>query len=92
MAEEVTSTVKTASDGMVTIAVERYEELLSKAAEKPPVVHQNVIRNVKEVVKTPEVAASDNKVWGGSLIGIGAGLFVVGAIRYFVGVRQAAKL
>ena len=35
----VTSAVKTASDGTVKIAVEKYNELLEKAAVKPPVIN-----------------------------------------------------
>lgn len=83
MADEATTTtvnaVKTASDGTVKIAVERYNELLEKAAEKPPVINKTVIN------KTAEMVAQDHRVWGGTFMGVGAALFVVGALRYKAG-------
>lgn len=85
MGEEVSSTVKKTSDGMVKITLEAYQELLSKAAEKPPVIHRTVH-------KTPEVAASENKVWGVSMMGLGAAFLIVGAVRFGIGVKQTAKL
>lgn len=91
MADEVESTVKTTSDGLVSITVEKYDELLRKAEQKPPVI-QNVTRNVQEVIKTPEMAAHDNKVWGITFLGIGAGLVLVGAIRLKVGINQTKEL
>lgn len=92
MAEEVSSTVKTSSDGSVKLSKEAYDILMAKAAEKPPVIHEEVIRNVQKVVKTPEVAASDNKMWGASLFGLGVALVVIGGARFYIGVRQAAAL
>lgn len=85
MGEEVSNTVKTVSDGTVNITVEKYHELLSMAAEKPPIIHRTVH-------KTPEVAASENKAWGVTMIGMGAALLALGAMRFRVGVKQAAKL
>jgi hypothetical protein len=85
MGEEVTSIVKATSDGKVVITLEAYQDLLAKAAEKPPVVHRTVH-------KTPEVAASENKAWGVTMMGLGAALVALGAVRFSVGVKQAAKL
>jgi hypothetical protein len=80
-AEEVTtniSEVKTASDGMVKISIELYNDLVAKA-NKPSVINRTV------VVKTAEMAAKDYRMMGGGLMGIGAGLFMVGARLYFAG-------
>lgn len=85
MGEEVSNTIKTTSDGSVKISLEAYQELQAKAAQKPPVIHRTVH-------KTPEVAASENKAWGVSMMGVGAALLIFGAIRFNVGVKQAAKL
>lgn len=83
MPDEVTSTtteaVKKMSDGTVKISVERYEDLLQKAAAKPPVINK--------IIKTAEMAAEDNRLWGGTLMGLGASLFVVGALRYRAGMN-----
>jgi hypothetical protein len=80
MANETTTVnaVKTASDGTVKIAVEKYNELLQKAAEKPPVI-TNVIN------KTAEMLAAEHRAWGGTFMGLGAAFFVVGAFRYKAG-------
>lgn len=96
MSDEVeatsTQTVKKVSDGTVNIAVEKYNELLQTIADQkgsinglreslnrlrnePPVIHRTT------VVKTPEMQARDNLVWGNTLMGVGASLFVVGALR-----------
>jgi hypothetical protein len=78
---EETSTineVKKTSDGSVKISVERYEELLKKAAEKPPVVNRTVL-------KTDEMIAKELRAWGGGLMGLGASLFVIGAFCYNAG-------
>jgi hypothetical protein len=98
MADEVTniSEVKTASDGMVKITVEKYNELLEtiaeqkslknklndrlqKALNEPPVVNRTT------VIKTDEMVAGENRVWGGTLMGVGASMFIVGALRYKAG-------
>lgn len=98
MADEVTtsSEVKTASDGMVKITVEKYNELLEtiadqknstsrlndrlqKALNEPPVVNRTT------VIKTDEMVAGENRIWGGTLMGVGASLFIVGAFRYKAG-------
>jgi hypothetical protein len=81
MPDEVTniSEVKTTSDGSVKISVEKYEELLAKAARKPPVVNQTT------VVKTAEIAAKEYRVWGGTFMGLGASMFIIGAVLYNAG-------
>jgi hypothetical protein len=100
MADEVSSTtveaVKTASDGTVKIAVEKYNELLEKITDQkgsidrlkeqlyearnaPPVINRTVVN------KTAEMLAEEHRVWGGTLMGLGAAFFVVGAFRYKAG-------
>ena len=81
MPDEVTniSEVKTTSDGSVKISVEKYNELLAQAARKPPVINQT------EIIKTAEIAAREYRMWGGSLMGLGAAMFTVGALLYRAG-------
>jgi hypothetical protein len=80
MAEEVTNLheVKTASDGSVKISVEKYEELLRKST-RPTTINRS------EVIKTAEMAARDYRMWGGSFMGLGASMFIVGAFLYKAG-------
>jgi hypothetical protein len=91
MPDEVTniSEVKRSSDGNVTITVETYNDLLKKIADqkglisslnqRPPVINRTT------VIKTAEMAAKEYRMWGGSLMGIGATMFVVGAALYRAG-------
>lgn len=100
MSDEVSTTtvnaVKTLSDGSVKLSVEKYNDLIEKIAEQkgsierlnqllykarsePPVINRTVIN------KTAEMVAEDHRRWGGSLMGLGAAFFVVGALRYKVG-------
>ena len=81
MPDEVTniSEVKTSSDGTVKISIETYNDLLAKAALKPAVINRTTIN------KTAEMAAKEYRMWGGSLMGIGATMFVVGAVLYRAG-------
>jgi|tagenome__1003787_1003787.scaffolds.fasta_scaffold20690873_1 hypothetical protein len=72
--------IKTASDGTVKISIEKYNELLQKAATKPQVINRT------NVIKTTEMLAQENRVWGNTLIGVGASLFLVGIFR-----RKAAN-
>jgi hypothetical protein len=74
-----TNTVKTASDGTVKIAIEKYNELLEKAAAKPPVINRTT------VIKTAEMLAKEHQAWGVSFMGLGAGMFVVGVLRFMAG-------
>lgn len=74
-----TNTVKTASDGTVKIAVEKYNELLAAAAAKAPVINRTT------VVKTPEILAGEHRAWGATFMGMGASVFVVGACLYKAG-------
>lgn len=85
MADEVINTVKSSSDGAVTITVERYQELLDKAAEKAPIIYRTVH-------KTAAIAAADNRAWGAVLMGFGTSFLVIGGIMYAVGRHQAANL
>lgn len=80
MAEQkiTTDTVQTVSDGVVKISIEKYEELVAKAAEKAPVIN-------KTVVKTAEMLAQENKAWGGTFMAVGAVMFAVGALRFKAG-------
>jgi hypothetical protein len=73
------SEVKTTSDGSVKISVETYNDLLAKAAVKPAVINRTTVN------KTAEMAAKEYRMWGGSLMGIGATMFVVGASLYRAG-------
>jgi hypothetical protein len=81
MPEEVTNIneVKRSSDGSVKISVETYNDLLAKAVAKPAQINRTT------VIKTAEMAAKEYRVWGGSLMGIGATMFVVGAAIYRAG-------
>jgi len=93
---ETVETLKTASDGFVKIAIEKYNEMTETIADQkvsisglnqqitrlrnePPVINRTVVN------KTAEMAAQDNRVWGGTLMGLGASMFVVGAFRYMAG-------
>jgi hypothetical protein len=80
MGDEVSTTtteaVKKVSDGKVEITVEKYHELLEKAAVKPPVINRTVVN------KTTEMLAQEHRAWGGTLMGLGVSFFVVGAFRY----------
>jgi hypothetical protein len=100
MPEEVSSTtiesVKRLNDGMVKIPIEKYDELVEKisaqqlelersrtrlrdALAEPPVINRTT------VIKTDEMVARENRVWGGTFMGMGAAFFIVGAIRYRAG-------
>jgi len=100
MAEEAINiqSVTTASDGTVKLSIEKYNELLetvasqkgsisslrdqvTKLQNQPPVVNRTVVE------KTPEMLAQENKVWGGTFMGLGASMFVVGAFRFWRGVN-----
>lgn len=100
MADEVSSTatetIKTASDGTVKIAVEKYNEMLEKIAEQKGSISDLSARlskalseppviNRTVINKTAEMVASENRTWGGTFMAIGAPLFVVGALRYKAG-------
>jgi hypothetical protein len=80
MPEEVSNIneVKTSSDGNVKISIETYNDLIAKA-NKPPVINRTT------VVKTPEMAAKEYRVLGGTLMGLAAPLFTVGAALYKIG-------
>lgn len=85
MAEEVTNTVKTSSDGMVKITLEKYQELLELAQAKPPVIHRTVHR-------TPEIQAKDNVQLGATVLLIGLGCVAAGALKLSTGLRQLKGL
>lgn len=78
-ATTTTETVKTASDGTVKIAIEKYNELLEKAAAKPPVINRTVVN------KTARMLAQENRAWGTTLVLGGMAMVVVGAIRFAAG-------
>jgi len=94
-AHETVETIKTGSDGTVKIAIEKYNELLETIAnQKVSILDLNgrltralnappINRTIIE--KTPETAAQDHRVWGGTLMGLGASMFVVGALRFRAG-------
>jgi FtsZ-binding cell division protein ZapB len=96
MADEATTTqtVKTASDGSVQIAVEKYNELLETIADQKGSINRlreslNRLQNEPPVMinrtvvnKTDEMLSQEHRAWGGTFMGLGASLFVVGALRY----------
>lgn len=84
MAEEVSNVteIKTASDGTVKISVEKYNELLEKAATKPPVINRTYVN------KTDEMLAKECRLWGIGLMGLGASLFSVGVILFRAGISR----
>lgn len=91
---EVTKT----TDGQVKISIEKYDELLEKVADQkgtisdlrsrlhkatnePPVINRTVVN------KTAEMLADERRVWGGTCMGLGASLLVVGAFIYRAGTK-----
>ena len=85
MAEEASNIheIKTTSDGFVKITVEKYNELVEKAAIKPPTINRTVVN------KTAEMLAREHRAWGGTFMGLGASLFVVGAVLYKAGLSKS---
>lgn len=92
----VTETVKTASDGMVKITVEKYNEMLETVASQkgsisnlreqltqlrnePPVINQTIIN------KTPEMLSREYRALGSTFMGLGASMFVIGALYFRAG-------
>lgn len=95
-ATETVETIKTNSDGTVKIAIEKYNELLetialqkssigglnerlNRALNEPPVINRTVVN------KTPEMLAQEHRVWGGTLMGLGASTFIIGVLRFRAG-------
>jgi len=93
---ETVESIKMASDGTVKIAIEKYNELLetiasqkgsisslrtqlNQARSEPSVINRTIVE------KTPEMAAQDNRMWGGTLMGAGVAMFIVGALRFRAG-------
>lgn len=101
MPEETTTTineVKATSDGNVKLSVEKYNDLLetiadqkvsigrlneqlTRARNEPPIINRTVVH------KTDEMVAKDYRMWGGGLMGLGATMFVVGALCYKAGLK-----
>lgn len=84
MAEEVSniSEIKTTSDGIVKISVEKYNDLLERAARKAPVINQTIVN------KTEEMVAQELRIWGGGLMGLGASVFIIGAVIFKAGLSK----
>lgn len=95
---EVTTTeaVKKLSDGTVKVSLEKYEEMVAKIADQTGVIRNlnetlNKLRNEPPIInrtivqKTAEMAAQDNRIWGGTLMGLGVSCFTIGALRYKIG-------
>jgi len=91
---ETVETLKTASDGTVKLAIEKYNELVEKVAEqketirslnarlneaRAPVINRTVVN------KTAEMVAEDHRVWGATFMGTGAILLGIGAFRFRAG-------
>lgn len=85
MAEHTTQIVQNVSDGTVTIALEKYQEMLAAAAEKAPIY-------VTTVQKTAAMVSNDNKAWGAVFIGGGLALTALGAGLSILGYAQAKAL
>lgn len=98
MGDETTTVnaVKTASDGTVKIAVEKYNELLETVADQKgsisglkeqlrKAVNEPPVINRTVVNKTAEMLSQEHRAWGGTFMGLGAAFFVVGALRYKAG-------
>ncbi len=88
--------IKTASDGTVKISVEKYNELLEKVAEQKgsigrlnerlsKALNEPPMINWTSVSKTDEMLSRENLLWGNTLMGLGASLFVVGVLRRTAG-------
>jgi len=86
MAEETTTSVTTTSDGHVKITLEKYQELQRLANEEKVYPHYTTVE------KTPAMVASDNKMWGSVFMGGGASMFLIGALQFWTGVKQAKAL
>lgn len=90
MGNEVSTTTetKTTSDGRVDISVEKYNDLVNKEAkyrelrDKPPMVVNRTVVN-----KTDVMLAQESRLWGGSLMGLGAALFTIGGALFKAGRR-----
>jgi len=100
MSDEVSSTivneVKTASDGSVKIAVEKYNELLETITDQKGSIsrlknqlyearNQPPVINRTIVNKTTEMLAQENRAWGITFMAFGGVLCAVGAFRYKAG-------
>lgn len=83
MPEEVSNIreITQTSDGNVKLSIEKYNELVEKAAVKPPVINRT------QVIKTPEMAAQELRAWGGGLMALGATIFTVGALLFRAGLK-----
>lgn len=78
-ASENIQSIKTSSDGTVKLAIEKYNELVSQAATKPPVINRTTVN------KTPEMLAKEQRTVGATFMGLGASTFVVGAVLFRAG-------
>jgi hydrogenase maturation factor len=98
---EVTTTeaVKKMSDGSVKVTLEKYEEMVQKIADQggrisnlndtirklrdePPIINRTIVH------KTVEMQLQDHRVWGGTFMTVGVGLFAIGALRYKAGTKS----
>lgn len=89
---ETTQTVKTASDGTVQIAVEKYTELLETINTQKDSIRSlrgdltrarnepPMVINRTVIEKTPEMLAKEQRVWGNTCMGVGGSLFIIGAL------------
>jgi hypothetical protein len=91
-ATEKIESVKTSSDGMVKITIEKYNEMLEEISEKngsiedlrrrlTRAVNEPPIINRTNVIKTAEMVAEENRMWGNTFMGVGGAMFIVGALR-----------
>jgi len=98
MAEEATNIqeIKTSSDGMVKITIEKYNDLVETIAGQKGSINslneqlrrarnEPPVINRTVVQKTREMQAQEYKAWGATFMGGGASLFVIGALMFKAG-------
>jgi len=92
-------TVKSVSDGSVSITVEKYNGLLEKISDQASRIdslneslrrarNEPPVINRTVVEKTPELLAREYRAWGATCMGGGAALFVIGAFLYRAGLAK----
>jgi len=96
VATTTTEAVTKTSDGIVKIAVEKYNEMVETIADQKGSIstlkeqltklrNEPPIINRTVVHKTDEMLSEEHRVWGATFMGVGAVFFVVGALRYKAG-------
>ena len=103
VATTVTEAVSKTSDGIVKIAVEKYNEMLETiASQKNSIIdlkgqltrlrNEPPIINRTIVHKTDEMLSAEHRAWGVTFMGLGTAFVAVGALRYKAGRANLNKL